>query len=417
MRSHGKERNLQGCINNYKDAMLEKIDESYRPKFHFTPEKNWMNDPNGLVFHKGEYHLFYQHNPFGTKWGHMSWGHAVSKDLLHWEHLDVAIPEDEDGAIFSGSAISNGDEIVAIYTRHSEGNQSQCIATSQDDGRTFTKYVNNPVLDLNMTDFRDPKVFRYEDHWIMAVVKPHQHVCSFYKSADLIKWEFSSEFGPTAAIGGVWECPDLFQLSYNGEELWVLLISINPGAINNGTGTQYFIGQFDGISFTPKYSTEAPRWIDFGRDNYAGVTYNNEPNSRRIFIGWMSNWQAVVQHPETSWRNAMTIPRILGLTKIGDEIVITQQPICAPTYEIVIDATKKNRSGFTGFVQLGYGPVSKKMFINDYEADVEPINHKVHLKIIIDQTSIELYTDDGAHWITMVVFTEPGVTRELSRFG
>lgn len=397
--------------------MQKKLDESNRPRFHFTPEKNWMNDPNGLVFHKGEYHLFYQHNPLGNKWGHMSWGHAVSTDLLNWEHLDVAITEGADGAIFSGSAVSNGDEITAIYTRHTEANQSQCIATSKDNGRTFTKYEGNPVLDLAMANFRDPKVFRYADYWIMAVVKPHQHVCSFYKSTDLIKWEFLSEFGPTAAVGGVWECPDLFPLSYNGEEFWVLLISINPGAINNGTGTQYFIGDFDGVSFTPKYSTTDPRWLDFGRDNYAGVTFNNEPKGRRIFIGWMSNWQGAVRHPETSWTNAMTIPRILGLTKMGDEIVITQQPICEPTYEIVIDATKKHPSGLTGFVELGYNPVSKKIFINDYETDVEPINQQVHLKVIIDQTSVELYTDDGTRWITMTVFSGPEVTRELTNFG
>ncbi|MSZ05680.1 MAG: hypothetical protein F2656_00990 [Actinobacteria bacterium] len=400
-----------------KEAMSTDIDFLYRPGFHFTPAKNWMNDPNGLVFHKGEYHLFYQHNPFGTKWGHMSWGHAVSTDLLNWKHLDIAISEDADGAIFSGSAVSIGDEIVAIYTRHTETNQTQCIATSKDNGRTFTKFESNPVLDLDMADFRDPKVFRYEDQWIMAVVKPHEHVCVFYKSIDLIKWEFLSEFGPAAAIGGVWECPDLFPLTYNGEELWVLLISLNPGAINNGTGTQYFVGSFDGVTFRPKYPIEKPRWLDHGRDNYAGATFNDAPDGRRIFIGWMANWQDLGSHPATSWTNAMTIPRELGLTKIGEEIVLTQQPLCSPTYELIIDTTKKHRSGLTGFVELGYDPSTQKIFVDNYTADVKPVNNRIHLKVLVDQSSVELYTKDGVCWITMAVFPQPGVTRELTNFG
>jgi len=397
--------------------MSTDIDILYRPGFHFTPAKNWMNDPNGLVFHKGEYHLFYQHNPFGTKWGHMSWGHAVSTDLLNWQHLDIAISEDADGAIFSGSAVSVGDEIVAIYTRHTKTNQSQCIARSKDNGRTFTKFENNPVLDLDMADFRDPKVFRYKDHWIMAVVKPHEHVCAFYKSTDLITWEFLSEFGPAAAIGGVWECPDLFSLTYNGEEFWVLLISLNPGAINNGTGTQYFVGDFDGVTFTSKYSTEEPRWLDFGRDNYAGSTFNNAPQGRRIFIGWMAHWQDPDVHPATSWTNAMTIPRELGLTKIEEEVVLTQQAICQPTYELIIDATKKHRSGLTGFVELGYDPSTQKIFVDNYTADVKPVNKRIHLKVLVDQSSVELYTNDGVSWITIAVFPQPGVTRKLTNFG
>lgn len=393
------------------------IEAEYRPKRHFTPEKNWMNDPNGLVFHKGEYHLFYQHNPYGIKWGHMSWGHAVSTDLLHWQHLDIAIAEDDDGAIFSGSAVSQGEEIIAIYTRHTKDNQSQCIAVSKDDGRTFKKFANNPVLDLHMADFRDPKVFKYKDHWIMAVVKPHEHVCCFYKSSDLITWEFLSEFGPAAAIGGVWECPDLFPLTFEGEELWVLLISLNPGAIKGGTGTQYFIGNFDGATFTPKYATDEPRWLDHGRDNYAGVTFNNVPDGRRIFIGWMANWQDLSQHPATPWTNALTIPRELGLAKLGNELVITQQPLCEATYEIIIDTTKTHRAGLTGFVELGYDSGSQEMFIDEYSVRVQPVNDQIHLKVLVDKTSVELFTDDGMFWITLAVFPQAGVTRELTNFG
>ena len=284
------------------------LDNEYRPVSHFTPAKNWMNDPNGLVWHKGEYHLFFQYNPFGTQWGHMSWGHAVSKDLLHWEELPVAIPEGEEGMIFSGSAVSVGDELIAIYTLHNVKNQSQCIATSKDNGRTFVKYEANPVLDLGLEHFRDPKVFRYEDRWIMAVVKAEERLACFYSSHDLKNWKFESEFGNVGAIGGQWECPDLFPLTIDGEEVWVLIISLNPGGIKNTSGTQYFIGDFDGSTFTPRYSTDEPRWFDYGSHNYAGVTFNNEPNNKRIFIGWLNSWQ-LQNEVQTSWTGSMTIPR------------------------------------------------------------------------------------------------------------
>jgi sucrose-6-phosphate hydrolase SacC (GH32 family) len=328
------------------------LDHEYRPQFHFTPAKNWMNDPNGLVWHKGEYHLFFQHNPQGTQWGHMSWGHAVSKDLLTWEELPVAIAEDDDGAIFSGSAVSDGDELIAIYTRHTDTNQSQCIARSMDNGRSFTKYEYNPVLDEKKKDFRDPKVFKYKDHWIMCVAQPHDHQISFYSSPNLINWKHLSDFGPAAAQGGVWECPDLFPLSIDGEEVWVLIVSLSPGGLH-GSGTQYFIGHFDGAAFVPRYPTDVPRWLDYGKDNYAGVTFNNEPNGKRFFIGWMANWDDVKNHPATSWSTQMTIPRELGLAKFKDEIVVTQQSNIKPTYEIEITTPESGVIGFEGFVRVG----------------------------------------------------------------
>jgi sucrose-6-phosphate hydrolase SacC (GH32 family) len=232
--------------------------------------------------------VFFQHNPFGREWGHMSWGHAVSKDLLHWEELPVAIPEEESGAIFSGSAVSIGDEIVAIYTRDKDKRQTQCIAVSKDNGGTFTKFEGNPVLDLNMEHFRDPKVFAYKDHWIMALVKAEEHLVCFYSSTDLKQWTALSEFGKVGATGGQWECPDFFPLSIDGEEVWVLIVSLSPGGIKNTSGTQYFIGDFDGKTFSPRYSTTEPRWLDYGSHNYAGVTFNNEPNNKRIF---MENWR------------------------------------------------------------------------------------------------------------------------------
>jgi fructan beta-fructosidase len=390
-------------------------DAEYRPKFHFTPAKNWMNDPNGLVWHKGEYHLFFQYNPFGTQWGHMSWGHAVSKDLLHWEELPVAIPEEEDGSIFSGSAVSVGDEIIAIYTRDNEKLQAQCIATSKDNGRTFTKFEGNPVLDLGMEHFRDPKVFRYDNRWIMVVVKAQEFTVCIYSSDDLKNWELQSEFGKVGAIGGQWECPDLFPLTIEGEEVWVMIVSLSPGGIKNTSGTQYFIGDFDGKTFTPRYSTDEPRWLDYGSHNYAGVTFNNEPNNKRIFIGWLNSWQKQSE-VETSWTGAMTIPRELGLAKVNGEIVLTQQPICDATYEVEMDAPKTGVVGLHGFAKVGYNADSQTIFVDDYEAPYVPKNGTLHLKVVVDRSSVELFTGDGTRCITVAVFPPVGTSRELTAF-
>lgn len=395
--------------------MTSEIDNEYRPKFHFTPAKNWMNDPNGLVWHKGEYHLFFQYNPFGREWGHMSWGHAVSKDLLNWEELPVAIPKGEDGAIYSGSAVSIGNEIIAIYTRNKDKVQTQCIATSTDNGRTFIKFAGNPVLDLDMEHFRDPKVFRYLDHWIMAVVKAEEFTVCFYSSFDLKSWKLESEFGKVGAIGGQWECPDLFPLLVDGEELWVLLVSLNPGGIRNTSGTQYFVGDFDGTTFTPRYLTDEPRWVDYGSCNYAGVTFNNEPNNKRIFIGWLNSWQKK-SHPETSWVGSMTIPRELGLAKVNGEIVLTQQPICDIVYELRMKAPISGIVGLQGFVKLGYNVDKKVIFVEEYEAPYEILEDLLHLKIVVDRNSVELFTADGTRCITLAVFSAPGTSRVLTPF-
>ena len=388
------------------------LDSEYRPNFHFTPAKNWMNDPNGLLWHNGEYHLFFQHNPYGTKWGHMSWGHAVSKDLLTWTELPVAIPEGEDGAIFSGSAISHGEEIVAFYTRHTDTRQAQCIARSSDNGRTFKKFENNPVLDEGKKDFRDPKVFKYLNHWIMSVAQPMERQISFYKSFDLINWQHLSNFGPAAATDGIWECPDLFPLEMDDKEVWVLLVSLNPGGLY-GSGTQYFVGDFDGQNFTPRYSTREPRWLDFGKDNYAGVTFNGEPGGRRIFIGWMANWLDVKDHPETSWTCQMTVPRVLGLARYQGELVLTQQPICDTTYEIFEEIPQSGVIELSGFAKVGYNVDRKVIFINDFEAPYEPTSGKIHLKVLVDKSSIELFTADGVRTISLSLFPPLGTTREL----
>ena len=240
--------------------------EPFRPQYHFTPAMNWMNDPNGLVYYKGEYHLFYQHNPFGDTWGHMSWGHAVSRDLVHWEHLPVAIPEEGDEAIFSGSAVVDhrntsgfgtrrNPPMVAIYTSAYPDDQVQSLAYSTDRGRTWTKYAGNPVLDDPDRDFRDPKVFWYEpeDEWRMVVAKSLQRRIAIYSSKDLKSWRHLSDFGPANAVAGIWECPDLFPLAVDGDKRkrkWVMIVSLNPGSIAGGSGTQYFVGDFDGTRFT-----------------------------------------------------------------------------------------------------------------------------------------------------------------------
>jgi fructan beta-fructosidase len=240
--------------------------ETYRPQFHFSPAKNWMNDPNGLLYYRGEYHLFFQYNPSGNTWGNMSWGHAVSTDLVHWTELPVAIPQDTQNMSFSGSAVIDyanttgfgqpgNPAMVAIYTAASkvDGKQRQAIAYSLDRGRTFTKY--GIVLDIDSSNFRDPKVFWYAPghEWLMTAALSDQHKVTFYTSPDLKHWTHLSDFGPAGATGGVWECPDLFPLpdpNHPGKQKWVLVVNLNPGAIAGGSGAQYFTGNFDGTTFT-----------------------------------------------------------------------------------------------------------------------------------------------------------------------
>ena len=309
--------------------------EKYRPDYHFTPQYGWTNDPNGMVYHNGEYHLFYQHNPYGSMWGNMNWGHTVTKDLKKWEHLPVAIAPDSLGAIFSGSAVIDKnntagfgkDAMVAIYTSAGQS-QVQSIAYSLDNGRTFTKYDKNPVLtDPNYVDFRDPKVFWHNasKQWIMSLAT--SQVVTFYASKNLKEWTKLSQFGEGIGDhGGVWECPDLFPMTYNGQTKWVLFVSINPGGPNGGSATQYFIGDFDGKDFKAD-ALPYPLWLDYGRDNYAGVTWNGAPDGRRIFIGWMSNWDYTNQVPTLNFRNAMTVPRELKLIHNGKHMVVANPPV------------------------------------------------------------------------------------------
>lgn len=334
-------------------------EQMYRPHFHFTPKKGWMNDPNGMFFANGYYHLFYQHYPDGNTWGPMHWGHAISKDLIKWEEQPIALYPDKDKYIFSGSAVVDTQNtsglgtgktapIVAIYTLHDMTKEKagkidveqQDIAFSNDNGFTWQKFEEgNPVVkNPGIRDFRDPKVSWDETHkqWIMALAA--QDRVHFYKSSNLKNWEFASEFGKNiGAHGGVWECPDFFEIKVEGtkETKWILIVNLNPGGPNGGSGVQYFVGDFDGKTFTMDQSfaervkNEKAVWADYGKDNYAGVTWNNVPTSdgRRLFIGWMSNWDYAQQVPTTTWRSSTTIPRELKLVKKGNHYNLVSTPV------------------------------------------------------------------------------------------
>jgi sucrose-6-phosphate hydrolase SacC (GH32 family) len=613
--------------------------EPFRPQFHFTPKKNWMNDPNGLVFYEGEYHLFYQYNPFGNQWGHMSWGHAVSPDMVHWKHLPLALPEADGVMIFSGSAVvdwnnssgfgKNGKPpMVAIYTgcrADSDGVQFECIAYSNDKGRTWTKYAGNPVINRNSKDFRDPKVQWYAPtkSWIMTVSLSAEHKVCFYGSQNLKDWTLLSQFGPAGATGGVWECPDLFELPVPGtnEKRWVLAVNINPGSIAGGSGGQYFIGQFDGKKFTPdpgsilrptpafapageviadfegtnygdwkttgdafgpgpaqgrladqnpvdgylghglvnSYfhgdastgtltspefeitkpflnfligggsqketrmdllvngkvvrtasgddaerlawkswnvsefknqkavlqivdqatggwghinvdqitladapahpASEAALWFDYGPDYYAAVSWSDIPKSdgRRLWLGWMSNWQYGQEVPTSPWRSAMSIPREVGLRKTSEGIRLVQKPVremqemrdqhfkfkggdlaeanawLAKNHiqgnqlelavelepqsagieglkvlkgdkeQTVIVVDRERGTVFVDRTQSGNVNFNPK-FSGVYDAPLAARDAKVKLHIFVDACSVEVFVNDGEKVFTMLAF-------------
>jgi fructan beta-fructosidase len=336
--------------------------DPFRPEWHYTSERNWLNDPNGLVYLNGTYHLFYQHNPFGADWGNMSWGHATSRDLHRWEEQPVAIPCDGQEAIFSGSAVFDrhntsglgtaaNPPLVAIYTSaYTEasplaGRQAQSLAYSLDEGRTWTKYSGNPVLDRASSEFRDPKVFWYDggagSYWVMVAVEAVERRVVLYKSADLKSWEHLSSFGPANATGGVWECPDLFELPVDGDPAdtkWVLIVNINPGGIAGGSAGQYFVGEFDGVEFrsestvTEGFQQDSSKmreygWLDWGRDYYAAVSFSGIAGGRRIMIGWMNNWDYARETPTGGWRSAMSLPREVSLTRVNGRAVLRQEAI------------------------------------------------------------------------------------------
>ncbi|MBN2273739.1 MAG: glycoside hydrolase family 32 protein [Bacteroidales bacterium] len=324
--------------------------EQHRPQFHFSPPAKWMNDPNGLVYYHGEYHLFYQYYPGNTVWGPMHWGHAVSKDLVHWDNLSVALYPDPLGYIFSGSAFIDGKNtsglqtgkhppMIAFYTHHDESRkkegrkdyQNQSLAYSKDMGRSFIKYKYNPViLNPGEEDFRDPKVIWNENLHIWILILTAGKKVKFYRSANLLQWEYVCDFGSgTGEQGGVWECPDLFPVKSENGTKWVLVVSIVQGAPNGGSGTQYFIGDFDGRNFINDNTDDTTLWLDYGPDNYAGVSWSDIPgeDGRRIFLGWMSNWNYAEKVPTDPWRGAMTIPRSLALKNTRNGLRLTAEPV------------------------------------------------------------------------------------------
>lgn len=455
--------------------------ERYRPQFHFSPIRNWTNDPNGLIWFGGRYHLFFQHNPEKPVWGPMHWGHAVSSDLIHWEQLPIALSPDSLGYIFSGSAVFDkqnssglGTEanppLILVYTYHNMDReraggadyQSQGLAYSLDGGMSWNKYKANPILPNpgNMKDFRDPKVTwdQHNGHWVMTLaVKDH---VEFYVSANLLDWKKAGEFGKEAgAHGGVWECPDLlYMTTKDGKEKCVLLVSVNPGAPNGGSGTQYFVGSFNGSTFLNDDNDQNRGWIDYGTDNYAGVSFANVPDGRVVTIGWMSNWQYAQVVPTMEWRNAMTLPREMQLVRIGEReylvsapateieklrpvVAMNEQPgksfspgnISLPSggFELLVDLegraraqmfaiTLKNQKGealVVGLDSLNQFYIDRQKsgitsFHNGFAAvHVAPrISNasKVRVRLLVDASSIEIFADDGATVMTDIMFpSEP----------
>lgn len=355
----------------------------YRPSYHFTPLYGWMNDPNGMVYKDGEYHLYFQYNPYGSKWGNMHWGHAVSKDLVHWEHLDPAIARDPVGHIFSGSSVIDKkntagfgrDAIIAIYTNSSENlGQVQCIAYSNDNGRTFTKYEGNPVLTPfdGLKDFRDPKVFWYEKGkcWYMIVSADKE--TRFYKSKNLKKWTYVSAFGKGLGQQPCqYECPDFFQLPVNGDKKkmkWVMTMNINPGCWFGGSATEYFVGDFDGKNFTCPDAHDV-KWLDWGKDHYATVTFSNT-GDRVLGITWMSNWQYANLTPFKQNRGANGLPRELKLYEKNGKYYISED--VAPEVYALRKDTKSLADASVADAKDLKGVAANMEGAFEIEADVTP---------------------------------------------
>lgn len=355
----------------------------YRPSYHFTPLYGWMNDPNGMVYKDGEYHLYFQYNPYGSKWGNMHWGHAVSKDLVHWEHLDPAIARDPVGHIFSGSSVVDKkntagfgkNAIIAIYTNHSVNHgEVQCIAYSNDNGRTFTKYEGNPVLTPfdGLKDFRDPKVFWYEKGkcWYMIVSADKE--TRFYKSKNLKKWDYVSAFGKGLGQQPCqYECPDFFQLPVNGDKKkmkWVMTMNINPGCWFGGSATEYFVGDFDGKKFTCPDADEV-KWLDWGKDHYATVTFSNT-GDRVLGITWMSNWQYANLTPFKQNRGANGLPRELKLYEKNGKYYISED-VAPEVYALRKDTKNVVDASVAGEKMLA-GVAANMEGAFEIEADVTP---------------------------------------------
>jgi len=444
------------------------FDPTLRPRAHFTPRRHWINDPNGLIWHDGEYHLFFQHNPEGIDWGNMSWGHAVSSDLASWTELPVALLHSEHEHVFSGCVVFDEDNtsglgstsnppLVAVYTAFDPRDQiqRQALASSTDRGRTWVRYPGNPVLDIGSSEFRDPKVLRHDGAWVMAVVLADKRVVRLYRSVDLISWEPLSDIGPLGAVDGVWECPDLLLVPIERESgdsaapaaidgsVWVLLVSVASGHPAGGSGMQYVVGEFDGVTFEP---TGKPRWLDAGADCYAAVSYADVPDGRPVIQGWMSNWTYAADVPAAQFRGSMTLPRQLALRRVGDELVLVQRPLVAtapePAYELsgvsltgrieipgrhpaarvtlevdpgtTTSVVLEVRSGAEHRTAVMVGPETIALdrsrsgqgvgeaFLAKHEAMRES-HGAVLLDVVVDLASVEVFADDGAVALTDLV--------------
>lgn len=444
--------------------------EMFRPVYHHTPVYGWMNDPNGMFYKDGVYHLYFQYNPYGSVWGNMHWGHSTSTDLMHWNFEGCAIVPDAWGAIFSGSCVVDHNNtagfgkgaVVAFYTSAKAtpwGDvQSQSMAYSLDNGKTFTKYEGNPILTSSEKDFRDPKVFWYAPgkHWVMMLaVGQHMEI---YSSVNLKEWKKESEFGAMqGAHGGVWECPDLVEIPVEGtrEKKWVLICNLNPGGPFGGSAAQYFVGSFDGKKFVNESPTQT-KWMDWGKDNYATVTWNNAPDGRCIALGWMSNWQYANNVPTRQYRSANTLARDLTLYREGQELYLKSTPsvevkkargkkVSIPSFrvsekheivnlfednqgayevEILIQNAGASKIAFCLLNDKGekvsmYYDLNRKQFVMDrsesgtvdFSKDfpavtVAPANvdKELTLRLFVDRSSIEAFGEDGKFVMTNLVF-------------
>ncbi len=392
----------------------------YRPSYHFTPLYGWMNDPNGMVYKDGEYHLYFQYNPYGSKWGNMHWGHAVSRDLINWEHLDPAIARDPVGHIFSGSSVVDKkntagfgkDAIIAIYTNNSVNHDEvQCIAYSNDNGRTFTKYEGNPVLTPfdGLKDFRDPKVFWYEKDkcWFMIVSADKE--TRFYKSKNLKKWDYVSAFGKGLGQQPCqYECPDFFQLPVNGDEKnkkWVMTMNINPGCWFGGSATEYFVGDFDGKNFTCPDANDV-KWLDWGKDHYATVTFSNTGN-RVLAITWMSNWQYANLTPFKQNRGANGLPRELKLYEKNGKYYISED--VAPEALALRKSTKELGSQTVEGEKAFAGATSGMEGAFEIEADVTADANGI--------AGIELYNNKRERTLIYIDMKEGKVVMDRTESG
>jgi fructan beta-fructosidase len=441
-----------------------------RPRAHFTPRSTWMNDPNGLVFFDGTYHMFFQNNPRGATWGNMSWGHATSTDLVTWSEHPVALPHTDEEHIFSGSIVVDHHNtagfagpgetaLVAIYTSHYtrasplHGRQAQSLAYSLDGGQCWTTYSGNPVLDRGSGEFRDPKVFWWggsDGYWVMVAVEAVERTVVLYSSRDLRTWTYLSEFGRSHAVEGVWECPDLFPLPVTGTGLWrwVLVVSLNPGGLAGGAGAQYFVGDFDGVRFTPERISETDDptsfdWLDHGRDYYAAVSFDNVPD-RRLMVGWANNWDYANQIPTAPWRSAMSLVREVDLVEdaagrrrlrqrpvlsqeglgvsvlnlevpltpgVVSEVRLTTEDGCDPWVLTVDGTTKTITADRTACGDVDFHP----LFASRDTARLVGDGATAHLQVVVDASVIEVFAEAGLVTLTQQVFPRAPLTQHQVR--